>query len=108
MLAQAHACHIDSLNHYYMDTITKAKAKKATYDPQRLSYPQGIEEDIAAFIRCADKNASNEKQTIWECQLSLHAYTKVVLKSFIDTIWHTSHELLLDSFHEQLILVVSK
>lgn len=100
-LARAHVRHIDTLKHYYKDTISNVKAAKMMPEQHpRILQQQpvlpinNIDDDIAEFIKRKGQDVSNETQTIVDHQISLHAYTEVVLKSFIDTIWHAIYELL--------------
>lgn len=103
---------IVTLDHYYLDTINKAR-KASTEDANSVDDipKQFLERFVQLMAQDKDtdkKDVSNESQAIWDYQLSLYAYNKVVLKAFIDTIWKSTRELLLDGFYETLTPTIIK
>jgi hypothetical protein len=134
-LSRGHVRHLDTFNDYYLETVNKVRAAQMELKQDPASSLDGIDGNIVALLKRyvnppavsgfnahtiapgvgglnahtipPGKGGSNEQQTILDHQISLHAYTKVVLKAFIDTTWHMSYELLLYNFHNSLVPTLS-
>jgi hypothetical protein len=99
-IISAEAAQVYTQNHYYMDTIAKIRAEarlvkdlisngeEAEIDEASVKKAEDDLEVDSGFIRrYADViGTSNEKQALMDLQVSLHVYSKVLMKRLFDII----------------------
>lgn len=93
-LIEAETENIQTLNHYYEATISKARAAMQPPPPNTSpSAPAATDlsditqEFLARAIQASLHGQSNDQYSVCNLQLICHVYTKVVVKAFADGAW---------------------